>query len=555
MQIVNVVFSFCGGLAIFLFGIEYMSDGLKSLGSNTFRNILRKLTDKRYKGILVGTGITCLIQSSSATSVMVVGFINAGLLQLTHGMAVVLGADIGTTITSWLVSLMGFGKFEISAYSLPVIAIGFFISFVSKSRKTKIIGQCLLGFGFLFLGLGLMSTGLDPLKESPAIKEIFATFGKSPLLGIIVGIIFTMIIQSSSVSIAIVQVMALNGLLDLEAALGLVIGAAIGTTITAQLAALNGSKNSRAVAMGNSLFKIVGAIIFFPLLAFGWYDDFLRFLIPDNLIMVQIAAANTFFILTSVLLFSTVLWKPLLKFSDMLAFGKNDEIDREAKYLDPLFINDPPIAIQQVGFELIRMIEIAQNAVKNAKISIFSKKGKKIKAVKQEEEVIDSLQQSITAYLIKVSANNIGAQESYAYPVLLHCVNDIEKVGDYAQLIADYAEDKSSKKYKFDLEHILIIDKMFAKVDLMFDRIVFAMRENNGNAAKEALALDKDLDELKTKCRDNYLKRISKQKADPQLEVIAMDTAAAIMKIGDHLVNVADAMSNGLQWKKKKKLD
>ena len=551
MQIVNIIFSFCGGLAIFLFGIEFMSDGLKNLGSNTFSNILRKLTDNRIKGILVGTGITCLIQSSSATSVMVVGFINAGILQLTHGMAVVLGADIGTTITSWLVSLIGFGKFDISVLSLPVIAIGFFITFVFKGRKAKVLGQCLLGFGFLFLGLGLMSGGLDPLKESEAVKNIFVTFGKNPILGIVVGILFTMIIQSSSVSIAIVQVMALNGLLDLEAALGLVIGAAIGTTITAQLAALKGTRSSRAVAMGNTLFKVVGAIIFFPLLASGLYDHFLRFLIPDHLIMVQIAAANSIFILTSVLLFSTVLWKPLLKFSNILSYGKDDdEIDREAKYLDPIFINDPPVAIQQVGFELIRMIEIAQSAVKDVKTCVFSKKGKKIKSVKQKEEVIDNLQQTITSYLIKVSANNIGAQESNAYPVLLHCVNDIEKVGDYAELIANYAEEKVSKKYKFDYEHILVIDAMFAKVDVMFEKVLNAMRENDVSSANDALLIDKELDLLKTKCRDYYLERISKQKADPQLEVLVMDTAAAVMKIGDHLVNVAEAMTNDLQWKK-----
>ena len=551
MQIVNIIFSFCGGLAIFLFGIEFMSDGLKNLGSNTFSNILRKLTDNRIKGILVGTGITCLIQSSSATSVMVVGFINAGILQFTHGMAVVLGADIGTTITSWLVSLMGFGKFDISALSLPVIAIGFFITFVFKGRKAKVLGQCLLGFGFLFLGLGLMSGGLDPLKESEAVKDIFVAFGKNPILGIIVGILFTMVIQSSSVSIAIVQVMALNGLLDLEAALGLVIGAAIGTTITAQLAALKGTRSSRAVAMGNTLFKVVGAIVFFPLLASGLYDHFLRFLIPDHLIMVQIAAANSIFILTSVLLFSTVLWKPLLKFSNILSYGKDDdEIDREAKYLDPIFINDPPVAIQQVGFELIRMIEIAQSAVKDVKTCVFSKKGKKIKSVKQKEEVIDNLQQTITSYLIKVSANNIGAQESNAYPVLLHCVNDIEKVGDYAELIANYAEEKALKKYKFDYEHILVIDEMFAKVDVMFEKVVNAMRENDVSSANDALLIDKELDVLKTKCRDNYLRRISKQKADPQLEVLVMDTAAAVMKIGDHLVNVAEAMTNDLQWKK-----
>ena len=552
MSVVNIIFTFCGGLAIFLFGIEFMSDGLKNLGSGTFRNILKRLTDRRIKAILVGTGITCLIQSSSATSVMVVGFINAGLLQLSHGMAVVLGADIGTTITSWLVSIAGFGKFDISEMALPVIFIGFLITFIGKSRKTKILGQTILGFGFLFLGLGLMSSGLDPLKESPAVKNIFSTFAKQPILGIIVGVVFTMIIQSSSVSIAIVQVMALNGLLNLEATLGLVVGAAIGTTITAQLAAINGTKNSRAVAMGNSLFKVIGAVIFFPLITTGIFEGVIRALIPNDMIMVQIAMANTLFILTCVLVFSTVLWKPLLKLSDMLSYGSDEEAESDTKYLDPLFINDPPIAMQQVRLELIRMLEITQSAVIDAKTSIFSKKGKKIKSVQKKEEIIDNLQEGVTEYLVKVSANNIGAQESMAYPVLLKCVNDTEKVSDYANLIAKYAGDKKEMQYRFDYDHITVIDEMFTKTDAMFEMILTSLREQKSILDQEVLKFDDTLDELKLKCKENYLAKVNTHKTDPKFEMLAVDTASAIMKIGAHLVNIAEAISNERVWGKKK---
>ncbi len=551
MDIKTMIFCFCGGLAIFLFGIGFMSDGLKNIGSNTFRQILKTLTKNRVSALFVGLGITCLVQSSSATSVMVVGFVNAGLLKLTQAIAVVLGADIGTTITSWLVSVMGMGKFKISAFALPIIAVGFFIGFISKKQKVKTIGQCLLGFGFLFLGLGLMSEGMEPLKQSGYVKELFARFGADPFLGIIAGMIVTMILQSSSVTIAIIQVMALNGLLGIGPALGIILGCSIGTTITAQLAALGGTKNARTVAMSNTLFKIMGTLIFFPFLVSGGFEHLIRVLVPDSLVMVQIAAANTIFNLVTVVIFATILWRLLIKVSKLMTFGGEDEIDREAKFLDPLLLNDPPIAMQQVVFELKRMAELAKDAALNAKVAFFSKKGKKIKTVREIEDVIDNLQKSITAYLIKISSKDLNTRESLAYPVLLHCVNDLEKVGDYAENIAFYADGKNNSQLKLEYRHIVILDSMFLKLNEIFDHIIASLDKKDCNSLLELKNLDEEIGELKTKCRSSYIKRLNKQKASPQLELFVMDTSAAIKKMSDHLMNIANAVVNDLQWCKK----
>ena len=551
MDIKTMIFSFCGGLAIFLFGIGFMSDGLKNIGSNTFRQILKTLTKNRVSALLVGAGITCLVQSSSATSVMVVGFVNAGLLKLTQAIAVVLGADVGTTITAWLVSVMGMGKFKISAFSLPIIAVGFFLGFVSKKKRVKTIGQCLLGFGFLFLGLGLMSEGMEPLKQSGHVKELFAKFGADPFLGIVAGMIVTIILQSSSVTIAIVQVMALNGLLGIGPALGLILGSSIGTTITAQLAALGGTKNARTVAMGNTLFKIMGTIIFFPFLLTGGFEYVIRLLVPDNLVMMQIAAANTIFNLITVIIFASFLWPFLIKVSKIMTFGGEEEINREAKYLDPLLLNDPPIAMQQVVFELKRMAELAKEATNNARTAFFSKKGKKIKTVKEIEEVIDNLQNSITTYLIQISSKDLLTRESLAYPVLLHCVNDLEKVGDYAENIAIYAEEKNNKELKLEYKHIDVLNTMFVKLDQIFDSIIASFDRKDRYDLPELKTIDGELAELKDRCRSGYIKRLNKQKANPQLELFVMDTSAAIKKISDHLMNIASAVVNDLQWYKK----
>ena len=553
MDMKLMVFSFSGGLAIFLFGIGFMSDGLKNIGSNTFRKILKTLTKNRISAIIVGAGITCLVQSSSATSVMVVGFVNAGLLKLTQAIAVVLGADVGTTVTAWLVSVMGMGKFQISAYSLPIIAAGFFISFLGKKRGTKTVGQCLLGFGFLFLGLGIMSEGMEPLKQSHYIKDFFARFGTNPFLGIAAGIIITMILQSSSVTIAIIQVMALNGLLGIGPSLSLILGSCIGTTITAQLAAFGGTKNAKSVAMGNTLFKIMGTMLFFPFLVSGWFEQLIKFLVPDSLVMVQIAAANTIFNLVTLIIFTTLLWPFLVKASKLLTFGGTEVIDREAKFLDPLLLNDPPIAMQQVVFELTRMTELAQSAANDAKAAFFSKKGKKIGVVKEKEDVIDELQRNITSYLIQISSRDLDTRESMAYPVLLHCVNDVEKVGDYAVHIAIYAEERIAREMELKYRHILILDTMFSKLDEIFDRIIAALQERDGYNASDIIELDNQLGDLKVKCRKDYIKRLNKQKADPQLEMLIMDTASAIKKMSEHLANIANAVVNDLQWGKKLK--
>ena len=553
MDIKLMIFSFCGGLAIFLFGIGFMSDGLKNIGSNTFRQILKTLTKNRISAIIVGAGITCLVQSSSATSVMVVGFVNAGLLKLTQAIAVVLGADVGTTVTAWLVSVMGMGKFQISAYSLPIIAAGFFINFIGKKRGTKIAGQCLLGFGFLFLGLGIMSEGMEPLKQSHYIKDFFAKFGANPFLGIAAGMVVTVILQSSSVTIAIVQVMALNGLLGIGPSLGLILGSCIGTTITAQLAAFGGTKNAKSVAMGNTLFKIMGTMMFFPFLASGWFEWLIRSLVPDSLVMVQIAAANTIFNLVTLVIFTTILWPLLIKCSKLLTFGGTEEIDREAKFLDPLLLTDPPIAMQQVVFELIRMTELAQSAANDAKTAFFSKKGKKIKIVKEKEEVIDELQRSITSYLIQISSKDLSTRESKAYPVLLHCVNDVEKVGDYAVNIANYAEEKISKEMVLKYRHILILDTMFSKLNEIFSKIIASLKEKDSHNAYDIIELDDQLGDLKQKCRKDYIKRLNKQKADPQLEMFIIDTASAVKKMSEHLANISNAIVNDLQWGRKLK--
>lgn len=546
IEVMPLLFSFFGGLAIFLFGMNFMSDGLKNLGGSKLGEFLQRLTKGKFRSIMVGTGVTCLIQSSSATSVMVVGFVNAGLLSLSQAIAVVLGADIGTTFTAWMVSIMG--KFKITHYALPILAVGFLLQVLAKKKKTKMYGQCLLGFGFLFLGLGTISDGLGPLKQSEYIKTLFATFGANPILGIAIGMIVTMVLQSSSATIAIVQVMALNGIIELDAALALMLGCGIGTTITAHLAAITGTRTSRTLAVSNSLFKIVGTLLFIPFLYNGWYVDLLIWIYPSGNAMVHIAIANSLFNIIIVSLFATVLWKPLLKFSKMLSYGKKKELERKAKYLDPLFIKDPPIAMEQAILELIRMTELAKETVLDSRVAIFEENVTKIDEVREKENVIDELQSAITSYLIKISENDLDTRESAEYPIILHCVNDIEKIGDYSINLVEYVEVMAAKKSFIPKKHAQGIEKMFDKIEEMLDHVIVALRDRSLEDAKSALLIEDEIDDMKVQSRERYIERLTKHKGDPEIEMIIMGIASNIEKMGDHLKSVAIAVAHELHW-------
>jgi len=265
-----------GGLGFFFFGMQIMSEGLKRIAGERLKNILHMVTKLPIVGILVGAVVTCLIQSSSATSVMVVGFVNAGLLALKQAISVIIGANIGTTVTAWLVSSMS--AFKVTHYALPAVGVGFAISTFAKSKNTKFWGQVLMGFGIIFIGLDFMKDAFVPLKESQQVKDIFVAFSKNPILGILVGLVFTVLLQSSSATIAIIQVLAFNGLISFEAAVPLFLGNNIGTTITAQLAALGTGLNARRAAMAHTLFNIIGVVFMMVFVYNGLFVKFLMLL-------------------------------------------------------------------------------------------------------------------------------------------------------------------------------------------------------------------------------------------------------------------------------------
>lgn len=550
MDIQAVIFGSVGGLALFLFGMNFMSEGLRFMGGESFKRVLQSLTKTRGSAIFVGLGITCLIQSSSATSVMVVGFVNAGLLHLSEAIAVVLGADIGTTITAWIVSAMGIGKFKITAFALPILAIGFPIYLASKTRKRKMLGQAILGFGFLFLGLGTMSEGIKPIKESQMVMDFFETFGQNPVLGVVAGVMVTCVIQSSSATIALVQVMAFQNIFGLEPALALMFGADIGTTVTAQLAAIGGTRGARAVAMANSIFKLFGAAIFMPLLVTGLLPLLVTMFLPNQIsastgtngaVMAQIAAAHSFYIALNVVLFSTLFWSILLRMSKRLGRIKDqDEIQEKTRYLDPILLDTPPIALEQCYKEVAYMTRLCRKNIRASFACFANGDLGKQKEIAERESLIDQFQTNITAYLVELSSRHLSIAESKTIPKLIHAINDAERVGDHAENLMELTQLKLEKKLALSTEAQQDLDHYFHLVDQQFEATISALDNKSADSVSRVIELEEEINGQYEVMFANHVTRLDDGTCTVHTGVIVMDVVGNLEKIGDHLTNIAE---------------
>ncbi|MDY0001338.1 MAG: Na/Pi cotransporter family protein [Polyangia bacterium] len=556
MDLQAVLFGTLGGLAIFLFGLTYMSEGLERIGSESLKKLLHTLTRNRLAAVLVGTGFTCLIQSSSATSVIAVGFVNAGLLQLEQAVAVVLGADIGTTITAWIVSSMGISRMNISTYALPIIAVGFSMVFFMKSQKRrKLIGQTILGFGLLFLGLGIMSEGVKSIRESAAVMAFFKAYGPNPFFGIVTGTIFTCIIQSSSATIAIIQVMAFQGIFGLETALPLMLGADIGTTITAQLASIGATKNARGVAMANTLFKTFAVLTFVPLLVFGLYEKAIVALVPNSFskdtganttIMLQIAAAHSAYIIVNVILFSTVLWRALIFFAKKASFIREGDPEMEpTRYLDPLLLKTPPVALEQSVHEVAYMTRQCHKNITAAFEAFMDKDLTNAPRIERREEEIDALQTNITEFLVKLGRLGLTEEESRYIPQLIHCINDAERIGDHAENLMELTQLSIEKKLAFSLDAKRELHNYFDIVNRQFKAVIAALDTLDGSAVEEAVALEKELNTECVALSRNHVERLESGSCEVQAGVIFLDVIQNLEKIGDHLTNIAERVELG----------
>jgi len=556
-MIKEMVFGLVGGLGLFLFAMGLMSEGLKGMAGQRLKSLLESLTKHRVVAVLVGALTTCLIQSSSATTVMTVGFVNAGLLSLKQALCVVLGANVGTTFTAWLVSTLGIGGMKITLYALPAIGLGFLLKIGPRKPKLRSFGQVMLALGLLFLGLEFMKDAFDPLSDSPRVQEFLISVGHNPLLAVLAGTIVTMLLQSSSASIAMIQILALQGAFGtdwdvaLRVAIPFILGDNIGTTITAQLAALPTSRNSKRTAMGHTIFNTIGVLYMLPLVWLGVFDKIVTFVTPVELsrttIMLHLAVAHSTFNV-----FNTLLFLPLIGWLEAIVLKilplRQIELVQKPVVLERHLFNTPVIALEQAKREIVRMAEGAEDAVQQAVKGIVDGNGRSLEKVMVQEDILDEFQLEITSYLVALSQEHLSEDVSNRLPVLLHTVNDLERIGDHAVNIVELARRKVEQNIVFSDSALEEAGLLKTEIGAMFGYVRKALEHNDKEAAKAALANENNLNRMQLDFRRSHVKRMGDGVCSAETGLIFCDLVDNVEKIGDHLTNIAQAVIGGLQW-------
>lgn len=523
-----------GGLGLFLYGMKLMGDGLENVAGEKLKGILEKITNNKMMGVFVGTIVTAVIQSSSATTVMVVSFVNAGLMSLIQATGVILGSNIGTTITAQMVSF----KLEVVA---PIfIGIGAILMLVSKKKKIRDIAVISVGFGILFMGMNLMSSSMQPIAELEVFKEIIIVMGKYSILGVLVGVVMTAIVQSSSATTSILVALASAGTIDMKIAFPIVLGCNIGTCVTAIIASLTANKTAKKAALLHLLFKIFGTIIFLPLSAY--VIRIVAYLTPYNLGR-QVANAHTIFniVITIVVL---PISNYFVKFVNKVLPDDEKKEICGAIYLDKKLLETPVVASTQVVKETVRMAQIARDNFQLAMKAFFYGDDNDIKNVYENENIINILEKDITDYLVEFSQHNLPKENAELISEVYHTINDIERIGDHCENIVELAINKFNNKIEISKEALNEIKEIFevtlSSVDIAIRRFI-KEDENEDEVVDE---VEECIDMLERKFRNNNIIRLNSKKCYTDAGLIFFDLLSNLERIGDHANNIATVKEN-----------
>lgn len=542
-EYIFIFFAFIGGFGMFLYGMHIMAEGLQKSAGNKMKSLLGALTNNRFLAVTVGALVTAIIQSSSACTVMVVGFVNAGLFNLSQAVGVIMGANIGTTITSWIVSSQEWLVFLKPSKLAPLaIGIGALLLFFAKNQRKKQIGEIIIGFGLLFIGLEYMKDAIEPFQDSPAFTEAFRMFGRNPVLGILTGAVVTAIIQSSSASVGILQTVATVTFVPWSAAVYIILGQNIGTCVTAMLSSIGANKTAKRAAYIHLLFNVIGTVIFAILCVV--YFTFINPNFGNNVAvnMVGISIFHTVFnISNTVLLFPFA--DKLVSLSKRIVRGKDDEDQTEEqvalRHLDDRILETPSFAVENAIKEVIHMGYLAVENAKRATTAIIEKDMEKVKKVYEEEKNINSLERLITEYLIKISNSVINERQNEIVTNLFHTVNDIERVGDHAENIAELAEYFIENNLTFsesaNQELLDISNRATETIEL-----AIKSRENDDVDLVRKVEQNEDLvDELEDELREKHIRRLAQNICDSTTGVVFLDLISNYERISDHALNIA----------------
>ena len=520
-----------GGLGLFLFGIQTMGSGLQKMAGNSLQRILEVLTSKPIIGIFTGILVTILVQSSSVATVMLIGFVNAGLMNLSQVVGAIMGANIGTTITAQIIS------FDLDLLSLPAISLGALLNFFGRREFTHYLGQAILGFGLLFLGMVTMSEAMLALQESPFFLEMLVRFSENPLLGVLISALFTTALQSSTGATGIIIALTLQDLVTLEAAIPLILGTNIGSSVTVLLAGLGTSLSARRAAMAHILFNLLGVGVFLAII--GPFTELV--LLTGETVARQTANAHTIFnIMNTALIFP--FFNYFVRFLEFVMPGEETNIDLSPKYLEKRLLKTPAAAINATRQELLRMANVAREMVQESIKVFYYGDREKINQVNQKEDLIDELEIEINVYLQKIPNQTTTFQQTVTVSGLMSAANDLERIGDHSQNIVELAE-------KMLDERIQILDStkqevydLYEKVDEMLKKAIVSFTEENRELAKEVVKMDNDVDEMEKKIRQRHFDEVNQQEYQLGSGMIYLDILSNLERVADHATNLAEVV-------------
>lgn len=536
LELRDLLFMFFGGLGIFLFGIKYMGDGLQKVAGDKLRDVLDKFTSNPVMGVIAGIVVTILLQTSTGTTVLAIGLVNAGFMTLRQSIGVIMGANIGTTVTAFIIGL------KVSDYALPIIAVGTFLIFFLKNKKANNYGQVFFGFGALFYGLELMGDGMKPLREMEAFTDLTVSMSQNPLLGVLIGTIFTVAVQSSSAAIGLLQQLFAQGAMDLSAALPVLFGDNIGTTITAVLAAIGASIAAKRAALTHVIFNVIGTIL--VLIIIGPYIAMISFL-QDSLVLnpeMTIAVAHGIFNVSNVLI--------QLPFIGILALivtklipGDETVIEYKAQHLDPVLISQSSsIALGQAKKETLRMAELSKQGLTEASQFVETKIKRHAELTYQFEDAINNLDRKITDYLVKISTNSLTASDSRLHSMLMDTVRDIERVGDHMENIVELAEFQVTNKVKMSELAKEDLREMFSLTIDTLDEAIKALENEDVDAARSVVLKEEQIDKMERQLRKKHILRLNDGSCQGSAGIVFVDMISNLERVGDHSVNIAEAI-------------
>ena len=533
----GIILGLMGGLGMFLYGMKLMSDALEKAAGAKMRSILEFFTKTPLRGILVGTFFTAVIQSSSASTVMVVSFVNSGLMNLYQAAGVIMGANIGTTVTSQLISL------NLSALAPAIVMAGVVMVMFCKKTKIQRAGEVLLGFGILFMGLSGMSDSMSVLRESPQVVEIMSSL-TSHFLAVMVGLVVTTVLQSSSATVGIVLLLAQQGLLDIRICYFIIFGCNIGSCVSALLAAINGKKIAKRAALIHLFFNIIGTGIMYVVFSFALepITGFISMISHGN-IAREVANAHTLIKLVEVLLLFPFI-KQIVKLTGFFVRDEEKVSPQEfqLQYIGAKSVFSPTTAVFEATREMERMGKIAIENLRHSMDALFTMNDGEIQEVYETEDQINFLNHAITDYLVKVNQTTIPTDDKKSIGGLFHVVNDIERIGDHAENFAEAAKERMEKQIPFSEKAIRQIREMAEMVTEVLDYALQMFSERSTEHMKEVLQLEEAVDQLERKLQKAHVKRLTKGKCTPEASMLYSDAISGLERAADHATNIAFAI-------------